>query len=207
MRDADPARFDGGGGALVAAKPRLTPGIGSTTPRTPLLFTYRIDQMPPGKYTVEIWDPLSGAVIGSELTSVGEDGVLTVDLVPMSDELAIRVGAPDWTKMPHRPADADATPPTAFAIATNTPVPTASPHRYADAQPHTSTPTAHTTIPMRQLRLQPLRHAHEYRSTPTATIATAIADMRTPSPNADHPVRYAYPTFITAHVSPLSAKK
>ncbi len=86
------------------------------TPRTTLLFSYRIEQMPAGAYTVEIWDPLTGAVIGSELTSVGDDGVLRVDLVPMSAELAIRAVR----------QTAEATP-TPFLIATNTLAPTATP--------------------------------------------------------------------------------
>jgi hypothetical protein len=51
---------------------------------------YRLDQMLPGRYRVEIWDPLSGAVLGEEAVRVGDDGVLLTQLLPFDSELAIR---------------------------------------------------------------------------------------------------------------------
>jgi hypothetical protein len=66
--------------------------------RAPISFQYRLDEMPAGRYGVEIWDPLSGAVLGEEVVRVGDDGVLLVNLLPMDSELAIRafrqVGTP-----------------------------------------------------------------------------------------------------------------
>jgi hypothetical protein len=88
---------------------------GNGEEREPLLFSYRIDEMPAGRYTVEIWDPLSGAVIGSVVSTVGTSGTLRVDLVPMSEELALRIQRQPGIETP--------TPtPTAFTIVTNTPV-------------------------------------------------------------------------------------
>ncbi|MCC6802883.1 MAG: hypothetical protein IT319_08365, partial [Anaerolineae bacterium] len=130
------------------------------TERAPLLFTYRIDQMPPGKYAVDIWDPLSGAVVGSELTSVDSDGVLSVDLVPMSEELAVRAErqpdeppptlTPTNTLSPtltNTPADT----PTPLVIATNTlpptqlPTDTPVPPTATDKRVDTDTPTPSDT--------------------------------------------------------------
>lgn len=62
----------------------------ATAERQPLLFQYRLNQMPPGRYVTEIWNPLTGAVIGEELVSVDDDGVLAFDLLPMDSQLAIR---------------------------------------------------------------------------------------------------------------------
>ncbi|MEO8396629.1 MAG: hypothetical protein ABI700_26790, partial [Chloroflexota bacterium] len=133
------------------------------TPRTKLLFTYRIDQMPPGGYTIEIWDPLSGGVIGSEVTSVGDDGVLSVDLVPMDAELALRivrqpeVGTEEANTIeaPTRTPSSTVTPSltqTLFTIVTNTPAPTATASStltpsYTPTRTRTSTATE-TDTPM-----------------------------------------------------------
>ena len=70
-------------------------------PRDEVQFGYRLDAMPPGTYRVEIWNPRSGAVIGEEIVSVAADGVLHVELVPMRDQLALRM---------FRVPDAEATP-------------------------------------------------------------------------------------------------
>ncbi len=107
-------------------------------PRAKLLFTYRVDQMPAGRYTVEIWDPLSGGVIGSEVTSVGADDVLSVDLVPMDAELALRVvRQPDLETEEAKPTlaptvtlsltETPSATPSQFSLVTNTPAPTALP--------------------------------------------------------------------------------
>jgi hypothetical protein len=58
--------------------------------RPPLLFQYRLNQMPPGRYVAEVWHPLTGEVMGEELVTVGDDGVLAFDLLPMDTQLAVR---------------------------------------------------------------------------------------------------------------------
>jgi hypothetical protein len=59
--------------------------------RQSVLFRYQLDQMPPGRYDVEIWNPLTGAVLGEELVRVGENGILSVELLPMDSQLALRI--------------------------------------------------------------------------------------------------------------------
>ena len=129
--------------------------------RPKLLFTYRIDQMPAGRYTVEIWDPLSGGVIGSEVTRVDDDGVLMVDLVPMDTELALRIvrqpdDEPDSTEAATSPLGETGESTvnsvgetriptitrTLFTIVTNTPAPTAT---ATDTLTPSVTPTAPLT--------------------------------------------------------------
>ena len=58
--------------------------------REPLQFEYRLDGLPSGRYVAEIWDPLSGAVLGEEILRVADDGVLALDLLPVDRQLAIR---------------------------------------------------------------------------------------------------------------------
>jgi hypothetical protein len=58
--------------------------------RTLIELQYRLGQMPPGRYDVEIWDPLSGTVLGEEVVRVGDDGTLLVNLLPLDSQLAIR---------------------------------------------------------------------------------------------------------------------
>jgi hypothetical protein len=81
--------------------------------RNAILLEYRLSGMAPGRYVAEIWDPLSGAVLGEELLRVGEDGLLAVNLLPLDRQLALRA---------IRQAEpvADNAPP---ALATNTPLP------------------------------------------------------------------------------------
>jgi uncharacterized protein DUF5060 len=59
--------------------------------RPSVLFTYRLNRMPPGMYSVEIWNPLTGAVVGEELVPVADDGILSAELVPMDSQLALRI--------------------------------------------------------------------------------------------------------------------
>jgi len=59
--------------------------------RQPVLLRYQLDQMPPGLYSVEIWDPLTGAVLGENRVRVREDGLLSVELLPLDSMLALRV--------------------------------------------------------------------------------------------------------------------
>ena len=107
--------------------------------REPLLLQYRLDQMPPGRYVIEIWDPLAGGVIGEEVQTVSDDGILIVDLLPMDTMLALRVlrqpeteGAVDGDPVSPQvtaellsatPAPATSQPP--LVVQTNTPRPPA----------------------------------------------------------------------------------
>lgn len=102
---------------------------------------YRLDKMPPGRYRVELWDPLSGVVLGEEITTVQADGVLTVDLLAFDSEIALRVfrqsDLPESSPMPVLPTATRTPAPTLTAtlsptatprrllIATNTPRPAA----------------------------------------------------------------------------------
>jgi hypothetical protein len=65
----------------------------------PLTLRYRLDGMPPGIYSVEIWEPLSGAVVAEIRTRVGPNGILTVTLPPVRNLLVLRIfrqkGAPE----------------------------------------------------------------------------------------------------------------
>lgn len=142
-----------------------------TNERTPLLFTYRVDQMPPGKYAVDIWDPLTGAVVGSELTSVRNDGVLSVDLVPMSEELAVRA-----ERQPDKP------PPT--ATPTDTPSPTTT-HTPTDTPTHLSiaTNTALPTLPPTDTAVPPTA-TNTPVDTETPMSTATPADTNTPTPSA-----------------------
>lgn len=58
----------------------------------PVVVKLRVDGMPPGQYRVELWDPFSGNVVGSENTTISgqKDGPLTVDLLPITTMLAVR---------------------------------------------------------------------------------------------------------------------
>jgi hypothetical protein len=157
-------------------------------PRESLLFTYRIDEMPTGKYTVEIWDPLSGAVIGSVNSSVGGSGILTVDLVPMSEELALRIQ--------RQPAIETPSPtPTSFTIVTNTPVltesvtatftPTSTPSSTATRAP--SATVAATTVATEEATSAATEEPTE-ESTESATdeaVATAVP-VNSATPTATH---------------------
>jgi hypothetical protein len=83
----------------------------------PILLRYQLNQMPPGLYSVEIWNPLTGAVVGEDLVRVREDGLLSVALLPMDSMMALRIF--------RQPDPATATPTlevTQPPIATETPV-------------------------------------------------------------------------------------
>ncbi|RMG83574.1 MAG: DUF5060 domain-containing protein [Chloroflexi bacterium] len=58
----------------------------------PSLITlrYQLASLPAGNYSVELWNPTDGVVLGQELAVVGDDGVLTFDLLPMNRQLALR---------------------------------------------------------------------------------------------------------------------
>ncbi len=147
-------------------------------PRPLLLFDYRLDHMPPGRYSVEIWSPITGAVIGGVLTRVGADGVLQVELVPMDDELAIRAVRQPGAETP--------TPsPSTFSIATNTPAPT-NPATDTPAPTNTATDTSSAMI------------------THTPTLTPVPSDTLTAAPT-DTPTETASPVRIATATSTESA--
>jgi Domain of unknown function (DUF5060) len=101
--------------------------------RQPVLFTYQLNRMPPGLYSVEIWNPLTGDVFGEELVRVGDDGILSAELVPMDAQLALRIfrqpesSAVDATASSTAVATPALTdtiaPPTATSVPTETEIP------------------------------------------------------------------------------------
>jgi hypothetical protein len=93
--------------------------------RQPVLLRYQLDQMPPGLYSTEIWNPLTGAVLGENLVRVREDGILSVELLPLNDMLALRIFRQNETPTP-TPETVSPTDEAATAeplAATNTPAP------------------------------------------------------------------------------------
>ncbi|MBZ0288528.1 MAG: hypothetical protein K8I30_13005 [Anaerolineae bacterium] len=66
---------------------KVTAGVA----RQPVTVRYQLDQMPPGLYSAEIWDPLTGAVVGEDLVRVREDGILSINLLPLDNMMALRV--------------------------------------------------------------------------------------------------------------------
>jgi hypothetical protein len=103
--------------------------------RQPVTLRYQLNQMPPGLYSAEIWDPLTGAVVGEDLVRVREDGILSVTLLPMDSMMALRVfrqtdtatatlspdESPDATSLPAVPTEAPTITP--LLVQTNTPRP------------------------------------------------------------------------------------
>lgn len=141
--------------------------------REPLLFTYRVEQMPRGRYSVEIWDPLTGGVVGSELVRVGADGVLSVELVPLTAELALRITRQVETLPPT---------PTPLALATNTPAPT-----LAEPLTPTQTPALAAADTLTE----------EPSALPSAVVTEAAAPAATETPMAatDEPAVTETPTL------------
>jgi len=102
----------------------------------PVAFQYRLGGMPAGRYVAEIWDPISGGVMGEDLLRVGSDGILRFDLLPMNSQIAIRVfrqgEAPEISVTPTStmtPAPTATRAPTSTPapVQTNTPRPTEGP--------------------------------------------------------------------------------
>ncbi|MBX3066748.1 MAG: DUF5060 domain-containing protein [Anaerolineae bacterium] len=58
----------------------------------PVLASLHVDHMPSGLYSVELWDPLTGNVIGEEQVQVFDTptGKLTIDLLPLNSMIAVR---------------------------------------------------------------------------------------------------------------------
>ncbi len=141
-------------------------------PRPPLLFRYRLDGMPVGRYAVEFWSPLTGAVIGQELTTVGDDGTLQRRSGADERRTGAARGASD-RRTADRNADAiiHADPVAdAFAIETNTPLPTATPTDTETPTPtstDTATFTATPTTRIRRRSLPRRRAVRDLHPTPT----------------------------------------
>jgi hypothetical protein len=58
----------------------------------PISVAMRVNGMPPGMYRLELWDPVSGNVVGQEdvLIPGNKAGDLTMDLLPISKSMAVR---------------------------------------------------------------------------------------------------------------------
>lgn len=58
----------------------------------PVTMQMHVANMPPGNYRVELWDPLSGNIVGQEEIGLSVEGnrVLTIKLLPISNMLAVR---------------------------------------------------------------------------------------------------------------------
>lgn len=99
----------------------------------PITFQYRLGGMPAGRYVAEIWDPISGGVLGEELLRVGDDGILQFRLLPLKSQMAIR--AFRQGDVPELNATRTSTP---TPTPTETPAPTSTP---APVQTNTPRPT------------------------------------------------------------------
>ena len=165
-------------------------------PRPPLLFRYRLDGLPVGRYAVELWSPLTGAVIGQELTTVGADGTLSIDLVPLSDELALRAvrqtdALPTATPIPSVTPLPSSTP-TVFSIETNTPLPTSTPTATATPTPtstDTLTPTVTDTSSPTRTATATLTHTATFTRTATSTPTDTATPTFTPTRRATRTAR------------------
>ncbi|MCB9451847.1 MAG: DUF5060 domain-containing protein [Anaerolineaceae bacterium] len=91
-----------------------------TSERTPIQAQYTLAQMPSGLYTVEIWNPLTGNILGEELVRVGDDHQLQVTLLPFDSQLALRIFRRSDSFIQPTP-----TPQVATIVLTVTPSPTA----------------------------------------------------------------------------------
>lgn len=161
--------------------------VASGVAREPLAMSYRIDRLPAGRYVVETWDPLSGAVLGEELLRVGGDGVLTVKLLPFDAQIALRAlrqsdipvqaatPLPTGTSLVMTPSSGDfTTTPTAVSPTSS---PTAQP--LLDITPATLTPTpTRTAFTTEAVTPVPPAAATVIIATPRATV-TPPARTRT----------------------------
>ena len=122
----------------------------------PLSFRLTVPGMPPGLYRVTFWDTETGAVIGEESITLAEgtDGTLSLNLLPISSQLAVRAfriagpeedAATPATQVATRTPVVSMTPTaTASPTATQTLTPSATPSPTDTPEP-TDTPTATAT--------------------------------------------------------------
>lgn len=149
--------------------------VASAVARKPLAMSYRLDRLPAGRYVVETWDPLSGAVLGEELLRVGSDGVLTVELLPFDTQIALRA-------LRQSDIPAQAAPP----LPTDTPF--AAPPSNGD---FTVTPTAVTATS--SPTAQPILDVTPVSLTPTLTRTAFATGTVTSFPSAEATVIVATP--------------
>lgn len=112
--------------------------VAAEAAREPLTLTYRLDAMPSGRYLLELWEPLTGAVLGEEIVRVEADGVLRFDLLPLHDQLALRA-----FRQPDAPTPT-LTPQPESTLAVVTPTLARTPE--VTPEPSAATPTARVTV-------------------------------------------------------------
>lgn len=133
--------------------------VAAGTVRNPISAIYRLNRMPPGRYVVEIWDPLGGGVLGEEILRVADDGWLAVNLLPFDSQVALRI---------LRQAEAATDAPTELLVST-----TPEPPPATDTMPTTAAPPTATPSPSRTPT-----------STWTATVTLTPTITPTPFPSA-----------------------
>lgn len=157
--------------------------------REPLKLRYRLDRLPSGRYVVETWDPLGGAVLGEELLRVGSDGILTVDLLPFDTQLALRI-----LRQPDAPLPLPAVTPTLADAVTVVPLVTAT--EFATTSPtYTPAPVTPSATSTPGATRTPSR-------TPTAT--RIPTDTVTPFPPAAVTVFQSVPRVTPALSTPAA---
>jgi hypothetical protein len=135
-----------------------------------VLFTYRLDAMPAGRYRVEIWDTFTGAVVGEEIVRVEEDGLLAVELLPLRSQLALRAflhQEPEEVPLQEQtePAETPTDQPTPFVPLTETEAATMTPQY---------TPTATATPVRRETSLPTLVPFVAFTNTPRAASTVTL---------------------------------
>jgi hypothetical protein len=145
--------------------------VAAGSERSLIVLQYRLDQMPPGRYNVEIWDPLSGAVLGEEVVRVGEDRVLLIQLLPMGSELSLRAFLqPDLPTFPATTASPEA------VTVTATPTPGV-----------TDTPTSGTSSEQTIVRIDTPTHALTVTRTPLPTLPADAQMLQSAFTNTPRP--------------------
>lgn len=145
--------------------------------REPILFEYLLGGMPAGRYVAEIWDPLSGAVLGEQLLRVDDDGMLRLELVPMDSELAIRA-----VRQPDTPALAPTTITTETPTMTETFPPTITPTPTVIVTEFIS-PTTETSLSKTPQPGATASPTMRVNATRLATLVPFLAATNTPRPS------------------------
>ncbi len=57
---------------------------------SPITLRYQLQSLPTGDYSVELWNPVDGVALGQEIVVVRDDGVFSIDLLPMNRHLTLR---------------------------------------------------------------------------------------------------------------------
>jgi hypothetical protein len=164
----------------------------------PLNFGLHLADMPSGIYRVTYWNTSTGSVIGEESLTLPEDsdGVLRLELLPITSQLAVRVvriagpdvqPVPEATEYTTRTPQVSLTPTntaTPSATHTATPTPTSSPTSTATStrtpRP-TRTPTATATSTPSPTRTPTASRTPRPTRTPTATATSTPTNTVTPT--------------------------